>query len=70
MLAAPADGQGIVCDYGAQNFPYLYVVDPNNIRNRICVRRCPYNVTKITTIKYNLDKGTSWSTSRGAEVQL
>ena len=66
MMAAPSDGQGVVCDYGAQNYNYLYIVDVNNIKNRICVRNCPFNVTKVTTVKYNLHKGTSWAVTRGA----
>jgi hypothetical protein len=65
-MSAPTDGQGIVCDYGAQTYNYLYVVDTNDIRNRICVRKCPFNVTKVTTIKYNIQKGTSWAVTRGA----
>lgn len=54
ILSAPTDGQGVVCGVGAPDYPFLYVANPFNIGKRICVKNCPFNITKITGIRYNV----------------
>ena len=69
QLSGPADGTGVVCGYGALYYPYLYVANPLKIHKRICVKTCPFNITKITGIRYNFTKGTTKIGSKAVELQ-